>query len=149
MRSAFQGDPYIVMTQDGATLSFVEGQPITDQGFENAVLISLFTRRGWVGNDLFDQLDQQIGSDFEDSMKLALNLEGLNRRRQAAESALSWLVNQGRVRDIEVNVTNPNSNIIIVSIRIFPPFGESVDLTLENFGASWRFQRDSPANGRV
>ena len=148
MSNVFQGDPAINLTPDGATLKFTEGQPVMDKGFENAVLISLFTKQNWVGNDLFDQVDQKLGSDFEESMKLPINLDGLNRRRQAVEGALLWLKSQGKVKDIEVSVTNPSADIIIVLIEITPPSGENVNLTLENFGASWRFQRDDPAHRR-
>ncbi len=148
MSDVFQGDPAINLTSDGADLKFIEGQPVMDKGYENAVLISLFTKQDWAGNDLFDQTDQKLGSDFEETMMLPINRDGLNKRRQAAENALSWLKNQGKFKDVVVTVTNPSSDIIIVDIIITPPSGENVNLTLENFGAAWRFQRDDPAHRR-
>jgi len=148
MSDVFQGDPAVNLTSDGANLKFIQGQPVMDKGFENAVLFSLFTKENWAGNDLFDQTDQKIGSDFEESMLLPINLDGINKRRQAAENALAWMKNQGKVKDVIVTVTNPSADIIIVNIDITPPNGDAVNLTLENFGASWRFQRDDPAHRR-
>lgn len=146
--SVFQGDPAISITSDGAILKFIDGQPVLDKGFENAVIISLFTKQNWFGNSLFEVDSQKIGSDFEASMAEPINLAGINNRRLAAERALSWLKTSGKVKDVDVNVTNPKSNIIIVSILITPPNGEKVDLTLENFGANWRFQATDPAHRR-
>lgn len=146
--SVFQGDPAIQITSDGANLKFIDGQPIMDKGFENAVVISLFTKQNWPGNVLFDVADEKVGSDFQESMMLPINIDGLNKRRQAAERALAWLKNSGKAKDITVTVTNPNSNIIIVNVLISPPEGDNVDLTLENFGANWIFQRNDPAHRR-
>lgn len=146
--SVYQGDPAIKITADGATLEFNEGQPVMDKGYENAVLISLFTKQNWSGNVFFRNQDQRIGSDFEASMTLPINVSGLNRRRDAAIKALEWAVTAGLFQSVDVEVTNPRAQVIMVRIRITPPFGEDVNLSLSNEGASWRFQREDPAHRR-
>ena len=146
--SVFQGDPAIKITADGATLEFTEGQPVMDKGFENTVLISLFTKQNWPGNVFFRNAAQRIGSDFEESLKLPLNLDGLNKRRDAAEKSLQWAIDAGLFASVDVQVTNPQGQVIMVKIRITPPSGEDVNLSLSNEGASWRFQREDPAHRR-
>jgi len=148
MSSIYQGDPAIKIDRDGADLQFDEGQPVMDKGFENSVIISLFSKPNWPGNVLFRSESQQIGSDFEESNKLPINKDGLNARRDAASKALEWAVSDGLFQEVDVLVTNPNSNTILVSILITPPNGESVNLTLENFGSNWRFQKEDPAHRR-
>ena len=148
MSSVYQGDPAFKITEDGSILKFVGGQPIMDQGFENTVLISLFTKRNWPGNVLARKDSEKIGSDFEDSHNQPVNLKGLNARRDAARKALQWAIDQGIFRDVVVNVTNPKGSIIIVNIRITPPYGENVDLNIENSGPNWKFQKDNPAHRR-
>ena len=46
----FQGDVAVSITEDGAKMKFINGQPVMDQGLENAVLISLFTKKGYFEN---------------------------------------------------------------------------------------------------
>lgn len=149
MTSVFQGDPAIKITKNGSEFVFKEGQPVSDKGFENAVIISLFTKRGWAGNTLFREAAKQIGSDFEEANNQPLNITGLNARREAALKALQWAKISKIFKDVLVEVTNPSANTIIVKIKIIPPNGEAVDLTLQNFGANWRFQKTDPAHRRL
>jgi len=148
MSSIYQGDPALTIEKNGSTMRFIEGQPVTDKGYENAVLISLFSKKNWIGNVLFKDGSEKIGSDFEESNKLPVNLNGLNKRRDAAVKSLQWAIDDGIFNNVAVEVTNPNGSTILVRIRITPPSGEAVNLTLENFGANWRFQRNDPAHGR-
>lgn len=144
----YEGDPAIQITVNGADFKFIEGQPVMDQGFENAVLISLFTEENWIGNDLFNTEAEQIGSSFLASMKLPHNREGIIARRNAALNSLEWLKTEGLFKDVFVSVTNPSGSTTLVNIRITPPNGEDVNLTLDNFGPNWRLQRDNPAHRR-
>lgn len=147
--SVFQGDPALTITKDGSTMKFIEGQPVMDKGYENAVLISLFTSQGWVGNALALSDNEEIGSDFEESNKEPINLEGLNKRRDAAKRSMQWAVTEGIFSNVEVTVTNPSGNIIVVTILITPPTGPSLTLILENQGANWKFQKEEPAHRRL
>lgn len=147
--SIYQGDPALIITENGSDLKFTEGQPVMDQGFENAVLIALFTKKNWAGNALFRDENQKIGSDFEDLTKDSITLDRLNDIRTEARNALKGFIDSGEFKDVEVTVTNPSANNIMVKIRITPPNGDAVDLTLENFGPNWRFQKNDPAHKRL
>ena len=49
MFDRFQGDPRLVLTEEGSEIIWKGGQPVLDQGVENVVLIDLFTN----GSQLF------------------------------------------------------------------------------------------------
>ena len=147
--SVYQGDPALLLGPDGVSFKFKEGQPEMDKGLENLVWISLFTKEGWFGNALYRKESQKLGSKFEDANKLPVNLSGLNARRDAALEALQWAITEGLFQTVEVEVTNPNGQTILVNIKITPPNGEAVDLTLSNFGNTWRFQKEDPAHRRL
>lgn len=144
----FSGDPAFKIDKNGSTLVFREGQPVMDQGFENAVLISLLTERNWPGNALLRNESNKIGSDVQKSNKLPINRDGLNKRSDAITKALQWAKTDGLFKDVIVSVTNPSGSIILANIRIIPPNGEAVNLTLENFGLNWRMQKENPAHRR-
>ena len=50
MTDPFDGDPKLILTQNGATLQYLGGQPVLDRGVENQATIALFTAPGWCGN---------------------------------------------------------------------------------------------------
>lgn len=141
----YQGDPALVLTERGSKLVFKGGQPVMDQGIENLVLISLFTRPGWIGNTLFQDPAQQLGSDFLDAANQSITVDSLNDIAQAAERALDDPV-FGNVR---VTVSNPKSQRINVIIRLEPPGQDSMDLLLEKNGLNWIFQALNPVNERI
>jgi phage gp46-like protein len=141
----FSGDPYITISENGSRLHFKGGQPVMDQGLENMVLISLFTRRGWAGNSLFRDLEQQIGSDFLDVAEQPTTLRNLSDLEQSAIRALKSSV-FGRVT---ATATNPESNIKKISILIEPPGQDSKTIILTKNGQNWQFQAENPAYKRV
>ena len=141
----YQGDPALVLTENGSKLVFKGGQPVMDQGLENLVLISLFTRPGWIGNTLFQDPAQQIGSDFLDAANQSITVDSLNDIAQAAKRALDNPI----FGNVIVTVSNPRSQRINVTIRIEPPGQDSMDLLLEKNGLNWIFQKLNPANERI
>jgi len=145
MNDIFNGDPRLILTDDGATFDFKGGQPVMDQGLENLVLISLFTRKGWAGNVLFQDVKQKIGSDFEDTANQSITLSTLNDVRQAGLLALDSEV----FGDVEIEVTNPNSLTLRVVILIRPPVGDPFSLLLVKNGTNWIFQKINPAYRRI
>lgn len=147
--SAFQGDPTIKFTVDGSTLKFTDGQPVMDGGYENAALISLFTEEGWVGNVFADTEAEKIGSKFLEATRRTITITSLENIRKEAISALQWLIDQRQFKSVNAEVTNPTARNIMVLITIIPPNGEAVNLTLENFGATWKFQKEDPAHRRL
>lgn len=133
MINRFQGDPKLILTDDGVTINFVAGNPVMDQGVENLALISLLTLPGWWGNDIFQNPDEQIGSDFEEIAKGPITLSKLNDIKQSAESALA----NPAFGNIETTVINPVSDQVHVINRIEPPGQDAQELLLTRNGQNW------------
>ena len=144
----FQGDPALKITVDGADMTFKGGQPVMDQGFNNAALISLFTRRGWWGNALFQDVNQQIGSDFEEPRTI-INVQTINDYTDAARGALRWMKESGVASKIDVTVTNPNMQQIRTAVVIYPPGQDIRSLLFLKNGINWISQTLNPAHGRL
>lgn len=146
IKNAFEGDPKLVITKDGADLVYNNGQPVMDDGLENNALISLFTAPGWIGNTLLNE-DQQIGSDFEILARGTLTLSKLADIENSADRALSTSFQ--KVTETSAQVNNPTGNQLDMLVRISPP-GQDVDLLLTSKnGLNWRSQALNPANERV
>lgn len=149
MIDRYQGDPKLILTEYGADLVFKGGQPVMDAGLENAVMISLFTRRGWAGNIFFDDTEEQIGSDYLDKFNQAITFTMINDVRIAAEKALEWMVEAGLASNIAVTVTNPRGIQIDTMILIQPPGKDLKVLLATKNGTNWIFQKVDPANLRI
>ena len=147
--TGFQGDPAMFLTDKGATLIFKGGQPVMDAGWENYVLISLFTRPGWAGNVLFDNPAQQIGSDFEEVNELPITVDSFVRVEESAKRALAQMEEDGFAELIQVTSSNPSGRRRDTRILIKPP-GESIqELLLIKNGLNWLAQINSPAHLKV
>lgn len=144
----YQGDPAIKITENGATMTFKGGQPIMDQGFHNAVLISLFTKKGWWGNTLAKTEDEKIGSDFEE-IESIIELQTINNKRDQANVALKWLKTRSIAKTIDVEVINPYLNQIHGSIKVQPPGETFEEFLLLNNGTNWIGQALHPASERL
>lgn len=140
-----QGDPRLFLDEEGSRLVFRGGQPVMDRGIENAVLISLFTKRGWCGNVFFRDPNQQVGSDFQAATAQPITLSALNDIRDAAEKALQWMVGSGIASNITATVTNPRSNWLDIAILVQPPGQDINILLLQKHGLNWIFQKIDPA----
>lgn len=145
MTDIYSGDPKIVLTENGAKLVFSGGQPVIDQGLENLALISLFTSPGWSGNIFFQDINQQVGSDFLTISKQSITLTMINDLRQAAIVAL----NNPAFGNITVNIENPNSYRLNVIITIEPPGQDIKTLILIRNGENWLLQNSNPAYRRI
>lgn len=145
----FDGEPRIFITQNGATMFFIGGQPVMDGGLENAVLISLFTKPNWYGNIFFPNSNQKIGSEFENVSNQSITIANLNDRRQIAQNALSWMTKTNLASEIVVDVTNSTSFKVDTSILIKPPSRDLQELILTKNGNNWIFQTLTPANRRI
>ena len=145
MTDNFSGDPRLVLGANGSSLVFKGGQPVMDQGLENLSLISLFTERGWFANIFFQNLDQQIGSDFMDATEGPITITTLNNVRQAADKSLENPAYGNR----QIEVLNPNANNLSVEITNQPPGQDVNKLLLARHGLNWLNQAKNPASGRV
>lgn len=130
----YSGDPQIYLDENGATLHFLGGQPDMDRGVVNMIFISLFTQKGWPGNVLFNNFEEQIGSDFITALREPITLRSLNNIRDAAVKALSG----DFFGDVIVSVTNPISNRLKIKIEL-PGQALNVLLNTKN-GLNWSYQ---------
>ena len=139
----YQGDPKLYLTKDGANLKYIEGQPVMDKGLENLAFISLLTEE-WAGNDLFDDVNQKIGSDFEESTRQPITLQNLIDNQDAALKALK----NPAFNNVGVEVLNPNGYRRNITIRLEPPGQDVGTLTLTKNGLNWIAQSADPAHRR-
>ena len=143
-----QGDPAIKITLDGAIMQFIGGQPIMDSGLENAVQISLFTKKGWFGNAFLKQNNQKIGSDFENKSYGPINIDSINNIEDAATNALKWLSDSKVTKTIDVTVTNPKADYIKTNVVIQPNANDITELEFLKHGQNWINQSRQPAHER-
>jgi phage gp46-like protein len=149
MTDRYQGDPKLTLDENGSDLTFKGGQPEMDRGLENAVFISLFTKESWVGNALFTDINQQIGSDFLDTVNQPITVTALNDIANSAERALQWMIDSDIAANITARATNPRNDWIEVAILIEPPTADPVILLAKQNGVNWSLQKIDPAYLRV
>ena len=146
----YAGDPAVTITPDGAKMKFINGQPVMDQGLENAVLISLFTKKGYWGNALITEESKKIGSDVEKTaLEPIVSIQSINNMTDAIDKALSWMTDTKLSKDNEITVTNPSSNNLKATIKITPPGRDSQTLLFLKNGINWIGQAHNPANERM
>lgn len=145
----YQGDPRVFITNDGSEIVVRDGQPIMDGGFENAVLISLFTSEPWFANVLFDNLNQRIGSRFERANREPITLSQLNTIANEAELALQWMIDEGIASSVEATTRNPTGKIVETEIDISPLGKDVQTLLIQRNGQNWIIQINDPAYRRV
>ena len=143
----FQGDPAVKITKNGATMTIIDGQLIMDQGLENAVLIALFTKKGFWGNVLVTDPNKKIGSNFE-RQRTIVDVDTLNEVFDDATQALKPLIDSGLAKTIDITVINPYLNHIYTNILIKPPAKDIVELLFINNGVNWINQATNPAHER-
>jgi phage gp46-like protein len=148
MSDRFQGDPAVKITADGAKMYFIDGQPIMDQGIENAVQISLYTKPGWWGNALIREVDKKIGSNHE-QQRTIIDVDTITDITNDARDALKWMYNVKLASNIEITVTNPDQNHIQEYIRIYPPGQDIRELLFFSNGILWINQAINPAHERM
>jgi len=134
-----QGDPRLILTENGSTLQFIGGAVLLDRGLENMALISLFTRNGWAGNNL---LNTPIGSNFEEAVDQPITRRALNEIRDAAEKALDSPL----FGTVTATVRNPTGHRLKISIYI-ERLGAQIELTRE--GGPWAYQSTDPAYRKI
>ncbi len=144
--SIYQGDPALFLSENGANIKFTGGQPRMDQGFHNAVLISLLTKPGWWGNALVNEESKKIGSDYIDSLKQAITLTSINDVRDKSEKAIKWMTDKG-IANSEVTVNNPSGSRTDTLVFLQPPGQDIQSIKLSSNGLNWKAQAENPASG--
>lgn len=148
MTDIFSGDIALFLDENGSYMKYRGGQPAMDGGWENAIKISLFTRKNWPGNIFFDKNNQKAGSDFEETCNCSITISNLNKIKNSAFRALSWMLDEKIASSIDVNVRNPSGNRIEILIFIKPPKEEIVLISLSRIGSNWLIQKTDPAHER-
>lgn len=130
----YDGDPRIVIDQDGASIVYSDGQPGMDAGLGNSDIIGLFTAPGWPGNFLLEQ-DQQIGSDFETLATGSITLSVLADIEDAARRAIRADV--ANTDSVSVSVVNLIGTRLDVVIQRSPPGSDVDELLVTRHGLNW------------
>lgn len=141
MTDIYQGDPKLFVSSDGSFFKFTGGQPVLDRGLENLALISLFTRPGWPGNVLFQDENQQPGSDFEEISNQSITLQMINDLENAALRALD----NPAFGNIDVVIDNPSGYRLNITITLQPPGQDIKTLLITKNGLNWISQTLDPA----
>lgn len=143
----FQGDPAIKITESGATMKFVDGQPVMDQGLHNAAIISVATKRGYWGNALTQDENEKIGSDYEQE-RIIVDVQTINETTTDLENALQWFKDTGLASTIDVESFNPSGIRIDSSAVIKSPGADALELLFIQNGLNWIAQAKNPAHER-
>lgn len=115
-----EGDPKLYDAGDSTDLSIVNGQPVMDEGLENAVYLSLFTGPLWWG-DAVSETSEQYGSLLESVLTRTLTNQTRLDAEQYARDALAWLVSEGVAKAVTVTGTIPAVGLLGLTIAIEQP----------------------------
>jgi len=143
MFDIYQGDPALSLTPDGADIEFVEGQPVMDQGLQNAALIAPMTEAGWCGNAIAPTAEA-IGSTFMSETRRPITRSQMDLIAKAGKAAMA----DKAFGDVTVEITNPTGAQISALFRISPPTQDVQTLLLSGVGANWQGQALNPAHER-
>jgi phage gp46-like protein len=149
MTDIFEGDPRLTFDGDGANMVNRGGQPVMDQGLENAALISWFTREGWSGNILMDNEAEKVGSDFEKTANQAMTVSTINAIQGAGERAWQWFIDTGIASTTIVRASNPTFKNVEVVGLIEPVSRDLQILNVIKNGLNWIMQKVNPAHRRL
>jgi len=149
MADRYQGDPKLTLDENGANLTFKGGQPEMDRGLENAALISLHTREGWAGNVYQRSPANRIGSKYEKTLEKPITLQVFNDVRNAAKSALQWMIDNRVASTVEAEVNNPTGKQVATMVLIQPPSDDPLVLLQTKNCLNWISQKLDPAHLRI
>lgn len=145
----YEGDPKVIITEYGADMVFRGGQPVMDQGIENAASMAWFTKKGWCGNFFIGDPNQQVGSDFQDVGQGTVTLSKLIDIEKAGEVAWKKLIDSGLASKVGVKARNPDGNETEVVGLILPPGKDLKVLLATKNGVNWIEQKENPAYRKV
>lgn len=147
-------DLRLVKNEDGLyDLAVVDGDFEAVNGFDTAILVSLFTddraqsfqvenaekRRGWAGNVLTAGIGRSLGSLLWIYQQARLTQDIINQVEIEAEACLQWLIEDNQAKSVSATVTRENSRGIFILIDIVTTDGVNQKykvLWRETFNAS-------------
>ena len=115
---------------------------LTDDSLTNSIVISLFTdarvdnQRGWWGNDFNqnEEIQVEMGSRLWTLARSKQLADVLDDAQAYAEQALQWLIDDGHALAIDVMATNPEQSVLLLSVVVMLPNGQTEQLT---FSSVW------------
>lgn len=137
-----QGDVKIYPQPLGYSIIYSGGQPIMDQGLENAVTMLLYTAPDWPVNHILPT-QYQIGSDLSPLLSGPITVGTLRGIEVAAEAALAPLISTGAAASVEASAVNRLGHQIVLTVTVYPPdggIGEKFELSAHagQWGAQWQ-----------
>ncbi len=115
------GDLKFSINDDGDyDISLLELSPECDPTLQNALLMSIFTKSDWWGNEI--DPNNAIGSDIHTVR--TVNSKGRSEIEMYIKKSIAWLVNDGYVKNLNTTVSIDESNLYKIQIDI-----ESLDGT--------------------
>lgn len=115
------GDPKLYESGAGPDLSIVNGQPVMDEGLENAVYLSLFSGPSWWGNILAPDASERYESKLESLYRRTLTNHTRLDAEKYATDALAWMKTEGIVDKITVTAVIIGINLLGLHISIDQP----------------------------
>lgn len=132
-----------IMWKDGeGDVVSLDSALLTDDSLTNAIVISLFTdarvdnQRGWWGNDFNqnEERQEEMGSRLWTLARSKQLADVLDDAQAYAEQALQWLIDDGNALAIDVMATNPEQSVLLLSVVVTLPNGQTEQRT---FSAVW------------
>jgi phage gp46-like protein len=145
----FDGEPRLIVTDNGTTIEVRGGQPVMDAGLENAILISLFTDAGWWGNQYVEPEYHLGDSKFESIISGTITKTTFVQAEGEAKRSLKWLIDEGLSSEIIAKVSNRDGIGIDVDITVVRPNGDEQQISLRRYGTNWIRQGEDPASARL
>ena len=133
----FDGDLLLTMTEDGADIAVIAGQPAMDGGLSTAVLLSLWTLPGWWGDALTDDPAEKGGCELETALQGTLSVQTMLDAEEAVRKALAWMVTAGIAARVTVAGQIPRADVLYLTITIDEPSGTAASL---RYSLNWRNQ---------
>lgn len=117
----YDGDPRLIETDSGADLSISNGQPVMDEGLENAVYLSLFSNPTWWGNIIAADGSERYESQLESLYRRTLTNQTRLDAEKYASDALAWMKTDGIADKITVSAIILGVNMLGLHIKIEQP----------------------------
>lgn len=128
-------------------LNVVDQTLETIEGFETAIIVSLFTdarapssvvqtpsrRRGWVGNILTADSGRQLGSRLWTFQQARLTEATLNDIAVAAQESLNWMVEDRIAKSVSATALQNGSRGVTINVSIVTIEGKE-----EKYAVLWR-----------
>lgn len=121
-------------------LVVINDELMLDDSLTTAIVISLFTdlrvgdERGWWGDDFGDDNTHHTGSKLWLLGREKQLQSVLDDAQTYATQALSWLIDDKLVIDYQVVASNPNAQVLLLTIIVTLPDGSKDRLT---FSTRW------------